>query len=246
MINFVRTAFNGCMSFANVNGHLSEAIYIGRGLHQGSPLSPVLFLLIAQVFTKNMENNPAVEGISVEKVPLLQSLFADDTDIFLAASEENVRAVLRELEEFGNLSGCRYNIDKTCCIMLGQAKKDENLIQNLRRSYGQGFVPDDANCKALGINFDGSNLNNTVINNYSSKLEKVKNLIKIWANRNLTIYGRITLIKCFLISQFVYLISPLPSPENNIIKTINGILYKFLWGGGREKLKRELINKPKK
>ena len=130
--------------------------------------------------------------------------------------------------------------------MLGQAKRNQKLILNLRRSYGQGFVPDDANFKALGLNFDGSNLNNTVTNNYSSKLEKVKNLMKIWANRNLTVYGRITLIKCFLISQFVYLISPLPSPDNKTVKTINGILYKFLWGGGREKLKRELINQPKK
>lgn len=47
LINLVKLAFHGCLSYANVNGHLSAPIYIGRGLHQGSPLSPVLFLLTA-------------------------------------------------------------------------------------------------------------------------------------------------------------------------------------------------------
>ena len=49
LIDLVKLAFSGCMSFANNNGHLSDTIYIGRGLHQGSPLSPILFLLVAQV-----------------------------------------------------------------------------------------------------------------------------------------------------------------------------------------------------
>ena len=61
----------------------------------------------------------------------------------------------------------------------------------------------------------------------------------------MTIIGRLTLIKCFLMSQFVYLINPLPSPSKKLIIQINGLLYKFLWGGGREKLKRELIGLPK-
>ena len=245
LINLVKIAFNGCISFANVNGHLSDTIYIGRGLHQGSPLSPVLFLLAAQVFTKNIEKNPAIEGIVVDKVPLLQSLFADDTDLFLKADEECVRAVFRELDNFGRYSGCLFNIDKTHCIPLGRSRSNTSLITNLRQSYGQGFVPDDGTFSALGLSFNGYNINEISEINYSTKIEKVRNLIKIWNRRHLTIYGRLTLIKCFLMSQFVYLIKPLPSPNKKTITLINGLLYKFLWGGGREKLKRELIDLPK-
>ena len=40
LIRLVKVAFHGCMDYANINGHLSEPIYISRGLHQGSPLSP--------------------------------------------------------------------------------------------------------------------------------------------------------------------------------------------------------------
>ena len=132
LIELVKLAFNGCISFANVNGHLSKTIYIGRGLHQGSPLSPVLFLLTAQVFTKNIEKNPAIEGIIVDKVPLLQSLFADDTDIFLKADETCVRAVFNELDTFGRHSGCKFNIDKTRCVPIGRSRSNTSLMSNLR------------------------------------------------------------------------------------------------------------------
>ena len=245
LINLVKLAFSGCMSFANVNGHLSDTIFIGRGLHQGSPLSPILFLLVAQVFTTNMEKNPAVEGIIVDNVQLLQSLFADDTDIFLKADEVCVQAVFGELEIFGRHSGCRFNIDKTRCTPLGRSRSNTQLISSLRQSYGQGFVPDDGYFTALGITFNASNIAETPDLNYDRKITKVKELIKMWERRNMTIYGRLTLIKCFLLSQFVYLISPLPSPSKSLVKTINGMLYKFLWGGGREKLKRELLDIPK-
>ena len=52
LIKLIKVAFQGCMSYANVNGFLSSPIYLMRGLHQGSPLSPILFLLVAQVFFK--------------------------------------------------------------------------------------------------------------------------------------------------------------------------------------------------
>ena len=54
LIRLVKVAFTGCMDYANINGHLSDPIYISRGLHQGSPLLPILFLLVAQIFTRKI------------------------------------------------------------------------------------------------------------------------------------------------------------------------------------------------
>ena len=70
-------------------------------------------------------------------------------------------------------------------------------------------------------------------------------LAKTWGRRDLTIYGRATLIKTFLLSQFVYLAIPLPKPGNTFIKAVNTLIYHFLWGGGRDKVKREVVNQPK-
>ena len=71
------------MSYANVNGHLSSPICLHRGLHQGSPLSPILFLLIAQMFSTKLGMNNNIDGLCVNGVDVFISLFADDTDIFL-------------------------------------------------------------------------------------------------------------------------------------------------------------------
>ena len=47
LTNLVRIAFHGCLSFLNINGHLSSKVVLGRGLHQVYPLSPIIFLLVA-------------------------------------------------------------------------------------------------------------------------------------------------------------------------------------------------------
>jgi hypothetical protein len=51
--------------------------------------------------------------MSIKNVPLLQSLFADDTDLFISASQECIQAVFRELEASGKFSGSKFDINKT-------------------------------------------------------------------------------------------------------------------------------------
>lgn len=245
LISLVKLVYHGCLSYANVNGHLSDTIYIGRGLHQGSPLSPILFLITAQVFTKRLEDNTEVKGISIDFCKLLQSLFADDTDLFLAASEQTISAVFRELSTFGVHSGCKFNPSKTKCIPLGKARFNSDLTSKLKDTYGTAFIPDNHLFTALGINFHGNDINSVTESNYTSKLNKAMSLAKIWGARDMTVYGRITLIKSFLLSQFVYLIVPLPKPNSTLINSVNRLIYNFMWGGGMDKIKREIVDRPK-
>ena len=120
LIRLVKVAFHGCMSYANVNGHLSDTIYISRGLHQGRPLSPIL--IVAQILTYKVNSNQDVKGLYINIVEILLSLFADDMDIFFHASIECLEAVLSELAVFEDYSGCKCNVGKTKCILLGKTK----------------------------------------------------------------------------------------------------------------------------
>ena len=54
------------MSYANINGHLSSPIYIFRCLRLGSPLLPILFLLVAQVCSTKLSMRRDIEGITVQ------------------------------------------------------------------------------------------------------------------------------------------------------------------------------------
>ena len=146
----------------------SPPIYLGRGLHQGSPLSPVLFLIVAQVFTDNINNNTDIRGIDVNAVKLLMSLFADDTDLFLEASAATVEAIFAELARFGAVAGCHYNASKTRCVPLGKARYNTSLIDKLKSKYGSEFVTDlNKTFPALGVTFNSDDVANTVQLNYT-------------------------------------------------------------------------------
>ena len=195
------------------NAGFQSIIYLLRGLHQGSPLSPILFLIVAQTLTVKIKSNNGIKGLKVSGVDILLSLFADDTDIFLEASASSVAALFDELRAFGNVSGCKPNVAKTNCIPLGKTKSNHSLIATLTDTYGPNFIVN--NFTALGVDFSNSlSINDIAISNYNKKLDKAKTWTSQWNKRRLTIYGRITIIKSLVLSQFSYLAIPLPrSPE---------------------------------
>ena len=61
--------------------------------------------------------------------------------------------------------------------------------------------------------------------------------------RNLTLLGRIQIIKTFIISQFLYVTSSISIPET-YIKEINTMIWKFVWDNKTERLSRKLMVKP--
>ena len=223
-----------------INGHLSEPVYLMRGLHQGSPLSPILFLLVGQMFTARCVQNEIIKGLCIEGVEIKLSLFADDTDSFLEG-ETGIEELFRELGAFGRVSGCCCNKDKTVCVPLGKAKsKNHNNIKNL---LGESAVVN--RFTALGVSFDNESLRNVVNTNYESKLEKADEWVKKWSRRYLTIYGKITIVKTLLLSQYVYLILPLVTPPISTLNKIQAHMYKFIWSGKPDKIKRAVTNNTK-
>ena len=89
---------------------------LGRGLHQGSQLSSIIFLHVAQVFTVKLVFNREISGVNIDGVAILLSLFAEDTDMFLEATGTCLDKVIKEIHNFGTISGCRNNTSKTCCV----------------------------------------------------------------------------------------------------------------------------------
>ena len=65
--------------------------------------------------------------------------------------------------------------------------------------------------------------------------------MKTWNNRYLTPLGKITVIKNNLISQCVHLLSTILRSET-FLKTLNTIMYKFLWNEKPDKIRRSTIS----
>ena len=99
---------------------------------------------------------------------------------------------------------------------------------------------------ALGVWFDNFSSPSEITSKiFCTKIDKAKNWANVWSNRDLTVLGKVTIIKNLILSQFSYLAVPLLSPNINTIKSIKTAIYNFLWGGKRDKISRDIISRPK-
>ena len=79
--------------------------------------------------------------------------------------------------------------------------------------------------KALGI-FFSYDANIQLQTNFYDKLKDIRTQIRLWSCRGLSLYGKITIIKSFLLPKMLYTFSVLPTPEA-FIKQLNTIIYNF-------------------
>ena len=72
--------------------------------------------------------------------------------------------------------------------------------------------------------------------NFRQTLKSIKKSIHIWKWRNLSILGKIQIIKTFAIPKLLFRASVILMP-NDLVKEVNSIFYTFIWNG-KDKVKR--------
>jgi hypothetical protein len=104
-----------------VNGVPGDRIYHGRGLRQGDPTSPMLFVAAMETLSA-MVTKEAGEGLfgDLASISPLQriSVYADDVVIFIKPEHRELRAVSHILSLFGEASGLRVNFRKTTATLI--------------------------------------------------------------------------------------------------------------------------------
>jgi len=105
-----------------VNGSPTDEFSLGRGLRQGDPLSPFLFLLAVEgfhVLMDSLSHNNLYKGNKVgrnDPVVVSHLQFADDTLILGEKSWANIRAMRAVLIIFQELSGLKVNFSKSLLV----------------------------------------------------------------------------------------------------------------------------------
>ena len=112
-INWVDMFHQDSSSKIILNGHYSKSFPLERGCRQGDPISPYLFIICSEILALAIKNNKNLEGIKLIKKEHKLCQYADDTTVFLKASEKNLKLCLRILQWFYEISGLKINIKRT-------------------------------------------------------------------------------------------------------------------------------------
>ena len=153
---------------------------------------------------------------------------------FLDGTEVSLRSVFEELGWYAKFSGLQPNVSKCFAMWIGQSSfAEEKICIELNLNWG-------TKVKLLGIVFR-PDCSNIVEENLTPKKEAMMKICGMWKSRNLSLIGKITIVKTYLLSQLTHVLASLPSPNEKIMREINQILFSFVWGSTRNPLKRKRL-----
>ena len=161
---WVSTFYSNIESTVVNNGYTTNWFKPSKGVRQGCPLSPYLFILSAELLSNKIPQDSTVKGIKVFGNEIKLSQFADDTTFF-NADLVSLEKALKIVDDFGKLAGLSLNVKKTKAIWLGRWANNKNRPLNIKWFHGP--------VKILGIHFsyEGKGNNELYFNQKIRKLQ---------------------------------------------------------------------------
>ena len=142
--------------------------------------------------------------------------------------------LFENLDKFSNCSGCKINLKKSEAIWIGARRGSLHFPM-----LDKGLVWKTNNFKTLGIHFS-LNSNSMFDLKYKVKLKQIEGTLNCWRSRNLTIMGKICVIKTLFLPQLLFLFSVLSIKiPNSFFKQLEKLFCKFIWNGGNDRVKRK-------
>ncbi|GAU47989.1 hypothetical protein TSUD_272340 [Trifolium subterraneum] len=198
-----------------VNGCPTDEFTLERGLRQGDPLSPFLYLLAAEGLHVMMDaavSNHLYSPYSIgnhNEVIVSHLQFADDTLLVGTKSWANIRILKAVLSLYENVSGLKINFHKS--MLFGVNVNDSwlhEVASVLRCKHGRlPFL-------YLGLPIGGDARK---LQFWYPLVDKIRNRLSGWKRKHLSMGGRLILLKSVLSSMPVYFLSFFKAPAGKWI-----------------------------
>ena len=217
-----------------INGKAKGYIAPTRGIRQGDPLSPFLFLLGTEAFSALLEdraNSGFLKGITVcEGTPTIHHLlFADDSLLFGSASIEECTNIRNVLLDYERASGQKVNFEKGSIAFSKGVSPDQKIA--LADILGVDIV--EKHEKYLGLPmYLGKKRTET----FSFIKEKLKKKIEGWQGKLLSSAGKELLIRVVAQALPSYAMSCFLLPKE-FCDSLHQLCAKFWWGSSPKKKK---------
>jgi exonuclease III len=224
-----------------INGRPARFFQATRGLRQGCPLSPMLYVLQAAVLSFQLQScllNRTLPGIRVtpSTSEVNHAQFADDTLLLGAASIKTARHFKSELDLYKVCSGSEINYLKSKIYGWNCSPRE---LQHLGRILDMEGISVWDTFTYLGIPiFKGR----AMVAHWLPLVDRLKLKIQAWGVNWLTRAGKIVLMNSVISTLPIYQCSVLLAPKT-ISNKLDAMMRRFLWEGGKNCARKlHLIN----
>ena len=222
-----------------INGEPKGKILPTRGLRQGGPISPYLFLLCAEGLTamlRKEECEGMISGVSVCRgAPRISHLlFANDCIIFGKANVGEGNRVFKVLADYEKESGQKLNKEKTYLFFSRNTSKE--IRKEIKRKFRAQII--NKHERYLGLP--------TLVGKGKKKaFSRIKDLVgrrtARWKGNLLSNAGREILIKAMAQATTTYTMSCFKLP-NSLCHELNSMVGQFWWGQKEKERKMAWIS----
>ncbi|KAJ0582905.1 putative RNA-directed DNA polymerase [Helianthus annuus] len=228
--SWIKGVLSSARASVLVNGSPTFEFECQKGMRQGDPISPFLFVIVMEALScmlNKASDLGILKGVSLPNDgPSVSHLFyADDAIIMGEWSRENVINVVRILRCFHVCSGLRINLGKSSLFGVGPQPVEVAEMAEVVGCSAESFP-----FKFLGLTV-GANMNR--VSNWRPVFDIFEKRLSLWKASTLSIGGRVTLIRSVLESLPTYFFSLYRAPVK-VVQDLESIIRKFLWGGSSE------------
>ncbi|XP_042988663.1 uncharacterized protein LOC122316195 [Carya illinoinensis] len=221
----------GCVSSVSysllINGSSQGFFKPSRGIRQGDPLSPYLFLLVSEVLSNllnHAERNKRIHGFPVGKgqININHLLFTDDCLLFCRVKAEEWATINSLLSIYEGASGQKINKEKTSIYFNANTRPEA-------KDYILGIASTRATTcyeRYLGL---PSLVGRSRYKSFKSILDRVRSRVSNWKTKLLSQAGKEILLKPIIQALPTYSMGVFKLPKV-ILKEINKVMNQFWWG----------------
>jgi hypothetical protein len=222
-----------------LNGGLSDTFFPSRGLRQGDPISPNLFLFCVEAFSallKQAQLDRQLSGVSFGRngPTITHLLFADDSVVFMEASEESMLALKNILSKYEASSGQRVNLQKSSIYFgRGRTEQQRGVLKNII-----GIESEALSEKYLGLPTSVGQSKNDAFKNLT---DCSRGKVGGWKGQGLCKAGREVLIKSVLQAVSTYAMGSFHLTKGQCGQ-LSAVASRFWWGALDGQRKTHWVN----
>lgn len=230
LINAIGTLYNNAESRIIINGQLTESFKIKRGVRQGCPLSPLLYIIAFDKLLNQINRNPTIKGIELPTKKETKTIVAFADDLTVVVKDENaIQETIKEIAHYAKESGARINKEKTKLLYLGNLQPKQN--------YGFSVVQE---IKILGITF---NKQGVATRTWDLLEQEIKKTMTDFTQEKIPLMARAQIIKSVIIPKCNYAFAA-ACPQQKWLSRMEKLCFQFIWEGKTQWVAQKKLKMP--